>query len=104
MRLMERTLKEIAIARRVESKGYLGGRAEAFSGERTLVRGSVLPENGELQVGEAGLSSGKKIRLLVPADTAVQEGDAAYVDEGMFIVKSVSPWTAHLELTCAARA
>lgn len=104
MRLKERTLREISIAPRIQRTGALGGRAEAFSGEVIPVRASVLPGNGGLFSGEKGLSSGEKLSLLVPADTRVQAGDGAWVEDALYIVSSVRRWTGHLELSCEARA
>ncbi|MBQ8508248.1 MAG: hypothetical protein IJ466_12570 [Clostridia bacterium] len=104
MRLIERTLREISIAPRMERIGSLGGRAEGFSEEMTTVRGAVLPESGALSTGEKGLHSGAAIRLLVPADAQVKIGDGAWVEGSMYIVSAVRRWTGHLELECEARA
>ena len=104
MRLKERSLTEIAIAARVEKSGELGGVSEGFSGERTMVRGSVLPAGGSLDVGEKGLSSGTELRILVPADTAVQPGDALFIGDARWIVKAVECWSAHLEIRCGEKA
>jgi len=104
MRLSERTRTEICIAPRIGRTGSLGGHAEEFSREMICLRGCVLPMDGGLDAGEKGLRSGKRIRLLVPADTRVQAGDGAWVDGKEYLVRDVRCWTAHLELDCEARA
>lgn len=104
MRLTERSLKEIRIAPRVRRSGVLGERAEGFSQETILLRGSVLPENGALSAGEKGLRSGRRLLLLVPADAQAKVGDGAWVDGEMYLICAARRWSAHLELECEARA
>lgn len=103
MRLIERSMKEIRIAPRVKKRGELGERAEAFSGETALFRGSVLPGGGELSAREKGLRGGERLLLLLPADAQAQVGDGAWVDGKLYLIRAVRRWTAHLELECEAR-
>lgn len=104
MRLAEKRLVQVEIAPRMVSRGNLGGRAEGFSPERIPVRASILPEEGRMGADVRGLSTGERLRLLVPADTRVQVGDGVVMEGGMYIVLSVARWSAHLELECRAKA
>ena len=100
MRLAERTRLRVEFAPRVCEAGALGGRAEAFSEERTAVWASVLPESGKLERLDRGAASRGRLRLLTPADAKVACGDGALVRDRMYRVVSVQRWMAHLELEC----
>ena len=102
MRLMERSLAEIGIARRLDEPGALGGRGENFSEEVILVRGSVLPDAQGLSADEKGLHSGRRLTLLLPADANVKPGDGAWVNGELYRIGSVRRWSAHLEIGCEA--
>jgi len=104
MRLKERQLLEVEIARRVCKTGALGSVTEAFSEEKIRVRASVLPESGAYSVQDGGLKSGKGLRIIVPKDTPVSDGDGVWLDGEMYVVSSVHAWRAHTELDCAHRA
>ena len=100
MRLAERTRLRVELTTRNCAAGALGGRAEGFSGERTAVWASVLPESGRLEALQRGAAGRDRLRLLVPADARVACGDGAFVRDRMYRVTSVQRWTAHLELEC----
>ena len=100
MRLKERELVTIEIAPRVCVKGALGSVNAGF-GERKAVRASVLPENRAFSIRESGLVSGAALRIIVPKDIFVSEGDGVWVSGEAYTVSSVCRWRAHAELTCA---
>ena len=100
MRLRERDLVTIRIAPRVCVKGALGSVSAGF-GERKAVRASVLPENRAISIRESGLASGAALRIIIPKDTAVSEGDGVWLNGEAYTVSSVCRWRAHAELTCA---
>lgn len=102
MRLKERTLITIEIAPRIESTDALGGRSEAFSQQHISLRASCLPECDDLKIGENGLKNGEGVKLLVPGDAQVKQGDAVLIGEKQYIVRRVARWTAHTEIECGA--
>lgn len=104
MRLKERTLTDVQLARRVCVPGALGGMAEAFSGETLSLRASVLPDGGELAVDEKGASDGARLRLLLPADARAACGDGVWVNGALWRIIAVRRWTAHVEWICEATA
>ena len=99
MRLKERELVLIEIAPRVCVRGALGGVTEGF-GEKTSVRGSVLPEDKPFSIGKAGLKGGEAIRIIVPVDTPVSAGDGVFTGGEVYVVSSVRHWRAHIEMEC----
>lgn len=103
MRLHERNLVEAGLVKRIHKTDTLGGRPEAFSGEKISFRASLIPESGSLEAGRRGLQSGAKIRLLAAADLDARVGDGVFVGDAFYIVLSVNRWYAHWELICGAR-
>jgi len=101
MRLKERERIAVEIAARACVEGPLGSVSSGFSDERIRVRASVLPESGAYGIRENGLKSGEGLRLLVPADSVVSEGDGVWVEGKGYEVISVRKWRAHAELECA---
>ena len=104
MRLKERELIDVQLAKRIAKAGALGSRPEAFSEEKIPFRASLLPESGNLQSTQAGLKSGAKIRLLTGDDLAVKPGDGVWAKGDFYIVETVNRWSAHQEILCGARA
>ena len=100
MRLKERQLLEVEIAPRACVKGALGSVTEGF-GEKVSVRASVLPQSGACSVQEGGLKSGKGLKIIIPKDIPVSEGDGVWLGGEMYTVSSVHAWRAHAELDCA---
>ena len=102
MRLKERTLVSIELAPRVEATDALGGRNEAFSQQHISLRASVLPECDDLMIAENGLRDGEAVKLLIPADAQVKQGDAVLIGQRRYLVRRIARWTAHTEIECGA--
>lgn len=103
MRLKERELTTVEIAARVCARGALGSVIEGFSDERKAVRASILPEDVSFSTGESGLKTGGALRLIIPKDVSVSEGDGLWMDGALYVVASVRRWRAHAELACVRR-
>ena len=101
MRLKERELVTVQIAPRVCVKGALGSVTAGF-GEKISVRASVLPENRAYSQSDAGIKSGEAIRIIIPKDAPVSEGDGVWLDGRQYAVSAAHKWRAHTELECAA--
>ena len=104
MRLRERELVRADLVKRINPSGSLGGRPEAFSGEKISFRASRLDEGGELKAERFGLQTGAKIRLLTGCGLSVKPGDGVYLGEDFYTVLAVKKWTAHQELVCGEKA
>ena len=103
MRLKERELIAVEIAPRVCVKGALGSLTEAFSDQKTIVRASVLPESRAYSAGEGGLKSGKGLKIIIPKDISVSEGDGVWVNGELYVISFVCRWRAHAELECVKK-
>ena len=82
MRLIERTLEVVRIARRATEQDGLGGSREVFSPDMTEARGSFLPAGNTLNykanaiVQEAhGVHGARSIKLILPKGTEIEPGD-----------------------------
>jgi len=100
--MLERTLVKVEIAPRIRRTGALGSWMQAFSDERIAVRASVLPKEGRLDMQRSGLHALERRRVLVPADTPVQLGDAVVIGGEYFTVGNIERWQAHMALDCEA--
>lgn len=101
MRLKERELVTVEIAPRACVKGALGSVNAGF-GEKASVRASVLPDHQICRPGEGGLVSGAAVRIIIPGDVCVCEGDGVWLDGRQYTVSAAHKWRAHTELECAA--
>ena len=101
MRLLERTLKWVAVAPRAAVADGLGGVAEAFSDVRRKVRASVIPSTGGLVNHATGLREVQSMCLLMPVDAEICVGDGVCVDADApnWRCIEVQRWSAH----CAVR-
>lgn len=95
MRLMERTLRWVALAPRTAVEDGLGGRMEGFSEQTTRVRASVIPSGGDVVSTQAGLQQGGAVRLLLPLDAKVAPGDGICLDGEIWRCVDVQKWSAH---------
>lgn len=101
MRLLERTLKWVAIAPREVVADGLGGGVEHFSERVRKVRASVIPFEGGFFRHESGAGLAESMCLLLPADARIEVGDGVCLDGGVpkWRCVEVQRWSAH----CAAK-
>lgn len=102
MRMLERTRTEVELLPRVEARGSLGGRAEAFAASGLQLRASCLPMEGSYTGAERGAVAVERLRLLVPGGAPARVGDAVRLDQRCYRIHEIRRWTAHLELDCEA--
>jgi len=98
MRLLERTLRRIAVAPRQAMQDALGAQIEGFSERRMPVRASVIPSAGGLVERETGLCRTQTMCLLMPLDTEIAVGDGVCVDSDApeWRCVSLQRWSAHI--------
>ena len=75
MRRRVRELKRAFIAPGVVKKDALGGRLEAFSGQRVPVTASVYPVHGEWKRTEGGTVYRERRTAYLPEDAPIRPGD-----------------------------
>lgn len=98
MRLLERTLRWVALAPRVVRQDDLGGVTEGFSEQVTRVRASVIPSGSNvLRQAEPGLWQSSTMCLLLPLDAPIAPGDGITLDgdASRWRCVDVQKWSAH---------
>lgn len=96
MRLHERWLTEIRIAKR----GAQSGSRETFSEETTVYRGACLPQGGSLKYTAGGAENGEKRLLILPKEAEAAVGDGAWVDGRLYLIERVDSLPGQKEVIC----
>ena len=109
MRLLERTLAEIKIAKRQSQTDSLGGVRETFSYD-IVAKGSVSPVANTLNHAanaltgrEEGMFPARTVRLLVAKDVDLEAGDGVKLWDEEWICEAVDTWSMHKEARLARR-
>ena len=97
MRLLERTLRWVALAPREVTQDGLGGGVEGFSARTTRVRASVIPSDSGVRSAESGVWQSGTMCLLLPLDAKIAPGDGICLDGNVpeWRCVEVQKWSAH---------
>ena len=96
MRLHERWLTEICVAKRDAS----GGSREKFSEDTTTYRGACLPQGGSLKYSGSGVDNGERCLLILPKDADASVGDGAWVLGRLYLIERVDALPGQKEAVC----
>ena len=99
MRLFERNLSVVYIAKARQVQDEVGGVSRGFETARRAVRASVLPVEGDWVRAEGGMIDGRRLRLLLPLDAGIGPGDGVAMEPGgevIWLCRDVRRWSAHL--------
>lgn len=104
MRLLERAMREVKIAKRKADIDAIGCVREAF-GEPKSIRACVLPSTEGMENREMGLVQVQSICLLMDKDAAVEPGDGLCLEgeTPQWRVKTVRRWREHVAVQAERR-